>query len=157
MLALSRNAAHAEPFGDLAFYCSTGKARGLFSGVESEGSNTGSGGNWQVREEQELYVPDLLADDAYELDPDVYAAADEHARHLRKAERLVDEALNLTGVLKAALRDCPESSVTRAGTVLTIIDQRLSKAHRAIDKHGRRHANLFLAYFELSRKGDRCE
>lgn len=104
-----------------------------------------------VMEEPGLYVPDLLSDESYELDPDAYSAADAHARHLRKAERLMSDAQNLTQVLRDSLHDAADARAMQAETVLKIIDKKLNKAYRAVDRHGRRHSNLFLAYFEAVR------
>ncbi len=116
-------------------------------------NDRGEGHGWpRVMEEPELYVPDLLADENYELDPATFAAADEHARHLRKAERLLDEALNLARVLRASLQDGTDTRAMQADTVLRIIDRKLNRAHRAVDRHGRRHSNLFLAYSEALRE-----
>jgi hypothetical protein len=102
----------------------------------------------QVREDRQFYVPDLLSDENYELDAAAYSAADAHARHLRKAEGLLNDAQNLSKVLRASLDDVCDSRAMQAETVLKIIEKKLSKAYRAIDRHGRRHSNLFLAYFE---------
>ena len=37
---------------------------------------------------------------------------------------------------------------------LKVIEKTLRKAHRCVDKHDRRYANLFLAYFDLKKKSD---
>lgn len=106
----------------------------------------------QVQEEPPPYVPDLLSDDTYELDPDAFSAADAHARHLRRAERLLGDAQNLARVLRDSLQDAADARAMQAQTVLNIVDRKLDKACRAIDRHGRRHSNLFLAYFEAVRR-----
>jgi hypothetical protein len=100
----------------------------------------------QVMEEPAFYVPDLLSDESYDLDPDAWSAAEAHARHLRKAEGLLNDAQNLSRVLRDSLRDSADARAMQAETVLKIIDRKLNKAYRAVDKHGRRHSNLFLAY-----------
>jgi hypothetical protein len=105
----------------------------------------------QVMEEAPFYVPNLLSDDSYELDPDAFSAADTHARHLRKAERLMSDAQNLTRVLRDSLHDAADARAMQADTVLKIIDKKLNRAYRAVDKHGRQHSNLFLAYFDAVR------
>ncbi|HET6629149.1 MAG TPA: hypothetical protein VFG91_05210 [Woeseiaceae bacterium] len=104
-----------------------------------------------MMEEPPFYVPDLLSDEDYDVDPDAFSAADAHARHLRKAERLLNDAQNLARVLRESLHDAADARAMQADTVLAIIDNKLNKACRAVDKHGRRHSNLFLAYVEAAR------
>lgn len=111
----------------------------------------------QVREDPGFYVPDLLSDDGYELDTEAWSAADAQAKHLRKAEGCVHDAQNLSGVLRASMQDGADGRAAQADTVLRIIEKKLRKASRAIDRHGRRHSNLFLAYFELRRKADKTD
>ena len=60
---------------------------------------------WLVREDKPFYIPDILSDDRYDPHPEQHAAADEHARHLRKAQGYLDDAFNLVGVLLASLGD----------------------------------------------------
>ncbi|HEX2138493.1 MAG TPA: hypothetical protein VHG33_02155 [Woeseiaceae bacterium] len=109
----------------------------------------------QVKEDPEFYVPDLLSDDDYELDVHAWSAADAHAKHLRKAEGWLHDAQNLSRVLRASVQDGADSRAAQADTVLKIIEKRLRKASRAIDRHGRRHSNLFLAYVELRQERER--
>jgi hypothetical protein len=106
----------------------------------------------QLKEDREFYVPDYLAGDADSSRPDLYAAADDHARELRKAEKHLDDALNLTGVLRASLQEADDSRAVQADTVLKIIEKLLHKAHTRIDRHDTRFMNLFMAYFD-SRDG----
>lgn len=106
----------------------------------------------QVKEDPEFYVPDLLSDDAYELDTAGWSAADTYAKHLRKAEGWLHDAQNLSRVLLASVQDGTDDRAAQAATVLKIIEKRLRKVSRAIDRHGRRYSNLFLAYVELRRK-----
>jgi len=100
----------------------------------------------QVREDRDFYIPDYLTGD---LRPDLYPAADDHARHLRDTERCLDDALNLAGTLRAALEEAGDSRAMQADTVLKIIEERLNEAHAAIDRHDTRFMNLFMAYFDL--------
>ena len=110
--------------------------------------------NWQVREDRSFYVPDLLSDKDYDTDPQAYAAAGDHAQHLRNAERLVCQAEDLVGLMRAAIGDESDARAMQADTALTVIEKKLRRAHSQINKHDRCHANLFLAYFDLKGKKD---
>lgn len=107
----------------------------------------------QAREEQEYYIPDFIRDDAGRSRPEVYAAANDHARHLREAEARLADVLNLARVLRASVQQADDAAAMQADTVLKIIERKLCKANRAIDRHDTRHLNLFMAYFDLK---DRC-
>jgi hypothetical protein len=110
--------------------------------------------NWQVREDEEFYIPDLLSDDEYDAKPEAYSLAAEHAQHLYEAQGLVGEALNLVGMMLASLGDESDSRAMQTETGLKVIEKKLKKAYNRIDKHDRRHTNLFLAYFDLRAKSD---
>ena len=103
----------------------------------------------QVREESEYYVPEFLRNPEYVPRPGLYAAAQDHARHLLEAERLVDTALILSQVLRASLLDAADERAMQAETVLEFVEQQLDRARLQLDKHDARHANLFMAYVEL--------
>ena len=105
--------------------------------------------NWQVREDSGYYVPDLLSDKDYDLDRQAYAAAEDYATHLRDAERLLNDALNLVGLMLTAIGDDCDSRAMQSEIALTIIEKKLRKTHRRIDQHDRHHTNLFLAYCGL--------
>jgi hypothetical protein len=109
---------------------------------------------WQVREDKAFYIPDILFDNRYDPQPEQHAAADEHARHLRKAQGYLDDAFNLVGVLLASFGDDGDSRTMRAETVLKIVERKLNKALNRIDRHDRRHTNLFFAYFDLRDKAE---
>ena len=109
---------------------------------------------WQVREDSGYYVPDLLSDKDYDPDRQAYAAAEDHATHLRDAERLLNDALNLVGLMIAAIGDDCDSRAMQSEIALTIIEKKLRKINRRIDQHDRRHTNLFLAYCGLKDKTD---
>lgn len=108
----------------------------------------------QVREDRGFYVPDFLSENPYRTRPEVYSAANDHARELRDAEQHLDDALNLAGVLRAAVQEEDDSRAMQADTVLKIMEQKLSEARNCIDRHGARHLNLFMAYFELQESGE---
>lgn len=114
------------------------------------GSFPSSVAEWQVREDKASYIPDFLSDE--DFDPELHAAADEHAKHLRKAQAYLDEVYNLVGVLLASLGDEGDSRSMQAETMLKIIERKLDKAHDRIDRHDRRHTNLFHAYFDLKQQ-----
>lgn len=102
----------------------------------------------QVREDRAFYIPDFMSENPYKTRPKVYSAANEHARALRDAEQHLDDALNLAGVLRAAVQGEDDSRAMQADTVLKIVERKLSDAHNCIDRHATRHLNLFMAYFD---------
>lgn len=106
----------------------------------------------QVREDRSFYVPDLLSDKDYDTDPQAYAAAGDYAEHLRDAERLLCEVQDLVGLMRAAISDECDARAMQAETALTIIEKKLRKINKGVDKHDRRHTNLFLAYVDLKIK-----
>ncbi len=106
-----------------------------------------------VREDRSFYIPDFASEDPYRTRPQVYSAANDHARELRDAEQHIDDALNLASVLRAAVQEETDSRAMQADTVLKIVEQKLGDARNCIDMHGARHLNLFMAYFELKEKG----
>jgi hypothetical protein len=145
---MARQTGHASPRQ------SAGRAYYLFD-TASRAENqpfSETKGERQVREDKEFYIPNFLSDEHYESHPELHAAAAEHAGDLRRAERCLDEALNLIGVLLASMEDPSDSRAMQAETVPKIIEKKLTKAHTQIDKHGTRHTNLFLAYFDLKDK-----
>ena len=108
----------------------------------------------QVREDKEFYIPDLLSGERYESTLEEYSAAMGHAKHLYKAQDLLGAALNLVGLLLAALGDEGDSRAMQIEAALKVIEKKLSKAYTRIDKHEARHTNLFLVYFDLREKTD---
>ncbi len=106
----------------------------------------------QVREDSGFYIPDILSGEDYGAFSPEYTAAEDHAKHIHKAERLVDESENLVALMRAAIGDECDARAMQAETALTIIEKKLRKAHGRINKHDRRHTNLFLAYFDLKNK-----
>lgn len=100
-----------------------------------------------VREDRDFYIPDYLSGRRADRG-NLYAAADDHARDLRKAEKCLDDAVNLAGTLRAALADAGDSRSMQADTVLRVVENLLNEAHAAIDRHDTRFMNLFMAYFD---------
>lgn len=109
---------------------------------------------WQVREDPAFYVPDIASDTPFETHAKFYAPADEHARHLRRAQRNLEDALNLARVLSASFSGEGDSRAAQVETVLTIVERKLEKALNRIDQHDTRHRNLFFAYFDLKEKAE---
>ena len=103
-----------------------------------------------LAEDGEFYVPDLLQDEAHEPRPGCHAAAEAHARHLRKAERQVDEALMLSEVLRASMADVGDHRAMQVEIVIGIVEKKLRKALTRIDRHSAGHLNLFMAYYDRS-------
>lgn len=106
----------------------------------------------QVREDKSYYIPDFLAGNARRSRPEVYSAANDHAGELRKAEQHLDDVLNLARVLRDSVQAEDDRRAMQADTVLKIIEKKLDKAHRLIDRHDSQHLNLFMAYFDLKDK-----
>ncbi len=110
---------------------------------------------WQVREDRAFYVPDVMSDRSYETDAELYDTAGEYARHLRRAQRRLEDVLNLAGVLRASIGDEGDSRAMQAETVLKIVERKLHKALNQLDRHDSRHRNLFFAYFDLQEKDEK--
>ncbi len=89
--------------------------------------------NWQVREDRGYYIPDILSGKDYGAFSEEYAAAGDHAEHLHKAERLVCQAEDLVGLMRAAISYESDARAMQADTALTILEKKLSKAHSRID------------------------
>ncbi len=49
----------------------------------------------------------------------------------------------------ASLADECDSRAMQTETALKVIEKKLNKAHTQVDRHRRRHTNLFLADFDL--------
>lgn len=94
---------------------------------------------WQVREDGGVYSADALR----------------HAAHLRKAERLLDEARNLVALLLASLGDEADARAMQAEIALKLIEKKLNKAHTQIDRHEARHKTRFVARSDLKDEANR--
>ena len=111
--------------------------------------------DWQVREDKGFYIPDRLSDPGHDADPLAYAAFEDHAKQLHKAEGLLDDAWNLLRLMLAAIGDEGDDRAMQTEAGLKVIEKKLSKAHAQIDRHHTRYTNLFLAYFDLRDRTDR--
>jgi hypothetical protein len=109
---------------------------------------------WQVREEPEYYIPDLLSDRDHAPDPALIAAAAAGTEEQREAMALLDDAENLLAVLLASLEDEGDSRAMQAEAVLKVVRKKLNKAHVRIDRQERSHRNVFLAYSELKERAE---
>jgi hypothetical protein len=109
---------------------------------------------WQVREEPEDYLPDRLSDPDEAADPELIEAADAHAKDLREAMALLDDAENLVAVLMASVEHEGDSRAMQAEAVLKIVRKKLRKAHVRIDRQDARHQELFAAYCELKGRAE---
>ena len=110
--------------------------------------------NWQVREDSEFYIPDLLSDTEYDANPKAYAAFAQQAKHLHKVESLLDDAWNLVRLMQASLGDEGDDRAMQIEAGLKAVEKKLGKAHAQIDRHHTRYTNLFFAYFDLKDKSD---
>ena len=91
---------------------------------------------------------------AHYTDRQAYTATREYAVHLQKAEGLVCRAEDLVGLMRAAISYESDARAMQADAALSVIGKKLAKAHSCINRHDRRHTNLFLAYFDLKDKSD---
>ena len=108
----------------------------------------------RLREERGSYVPGSPSDPAYAPRPGVHAAAEAHGRCLRRAERLVEEAMLLAEVLRLAMGDASDARAMQVDAVIGVVGKKLRKARAAIDKQDSRNLNLFLAYAELKAQAE---
>ena len=113
--------------------------------------------NWHVREDRHFEIPDLLSDTHYDVDPQTRAAAKDHASDLLKTERKLDEALNLVGLMLAAIGDLSDARAMQTETGLNAVEKKLRSARVCLDKHDTRHLNLFLAYVDLRKSSGESE
>lgn len=103
----------------------------------------------RVREDRDFYIPDYLSGGSASTRSGAWSAADQQASDLRDAERYLADALNLVAVLRASLEHEGDTRAVQAETVLKIVQGRLKKVHRCMDRHDTRFMNLFLAYADL--------
>ena len=103
---------------------------------------------WQVREDKSFYIPDML-DERNPPNMEIFKAASDHAVHLTEAELLVADAMQLVRMMSTALGQEGDRRAEQTDAACKVVERKLSKAYNRIDKHERRHINLFLAYFNL--------
>lgn len=110
--------------------------------------------SWQVREDEEFYIPDLLSDAEYDASSKAYSVFAQQAKQLHKAEGLLDDAWNLVRLMQASLSDEGDDRAMQIEAGLKAVEKKLSKAHAQIGRHHTRYTNLFFAYFNLRDKTD---
>ncbi|MCG8371752.1 MAG: hypothetical protein MJA32_14750 [Proteobacteria bacterium] len=86
----------------------------------------------------------------YAVEANACAAAADHAEQLYQAQGLVGQALNLTGLLLAALGDAGDPRAMQVHTAAQVIEKKLQKACKRLDRHEARHTKLFLAHAGLA-------
>ena len=89
-----------------------------------------------------------------EESPDYDAEDADHARELHKAQQLVGQALNLAGLLLAALEDQGDRRAMQVYVAAQVIERKLEKAHSQLDEHEDRHLKLYCTYAALKEKAD---
>ncbi len=86
-------------------------------------------------------------------DYDVESGADptvmDQANELYEAQRQIGDALNLAGLLLAALENECDSRAMQIHTVAQVIQKKLANAYDELDRHDANHTELLLAYNEL--------
>jgi len=89
----------------------------------------------KLREEGEHYLPDLprrADDEEYEADPELSDVARAHTGNVRRALELLDDAINLVGVLLAAVEQDADTRGAQARTVLEMAVECIHEAHRCV-------------------------
>jgi hypothetical protein len=109
---------------------------------------------WQVREEGEHYIPripedDVLEDEDYDANPALTDVANAHTRNVRDAQRELEDAASLVGVLLDAVEQDSDVRAAQTRTVLEFAVECLHNAHHLIDEQESQDRNLFLAYSRL--------
>ena len=89
----------------------------------------------KVREEGEHYLPDLprrADDEEYQADPELSDAARAHTGNVRRALKLLDDAINLVGVLLDAVEHDDGTRSAQSRTVLEMAVECIHEAHRRV-------------------------
>ncbi len=79
-----------------------------------------------------------------------YETSWEHQKHLKKAEDDISKARDFCETLRGHLTEAEAFSEL---TVVEQIEKLIRKARDRLDRHGRAHSNLFVAYFDLKAAG----
>ena len=112
---------------------------------------------FQVKEDPASYTPQPPKGNRHNDNPEARSASADPAKHLCKAERLLDEALNLTGLMLASLTDECDGRAMQTETALRTIERKLGKAQTRIDRHRRDHAKLHLCDFDPEETSNETE
>jgi hypothetical protein len=89
----------------------------------------------KVREEGEHYLPDLprrADDEEYQADPELSDTARAHTGNVRRALTMLDDAINLVGVLLDAAEHDNSTRSVQARTVLEMALECIHEAHRCV-------------------------
>ena len=109
---------------------------------------------YQVNEDKGSYIPNILSDERHDYKQESISAARDHAKHLTKAWALVGDAMHLVRMMAEAGCEEGDRRAMQIYTACNVIERKLRKAYNEIDKHDRRHTNLFLAYVDLREKAE---
>lgn len=114
---------------------------------------------WQIREEGEYYIPRVPGDDLpegedYDANPALTDAANAHTRNARDAQRELEDAVSLVGVLLDAVEQDSDVRAAQTRTVLEFAVDCLHNAHHLIDEQERQDRNLCLAFSGLKGEGE---
>ena len=88
----------------------------------------------------------------YNADPEAHDSAADSADYLYKAQGQIGDAMNLAGLLLASLEDQGDRRAMQIHTVVTVIEEKLTKAYNRLDRHEANHTKLLLAYTNLKDK-----
>ena len=102
-----------------------------------------------LRENGERYSADPAGDEDDAAGASMSDAAELHTRHARDAQALLDDAVNLIGVMLDAIEHDGDTRAEQARTVLGMAVECLHGAHRAIEEQESRDEALYLAYAGL--------
>jgi hypothetical protein len=89
----------------------------------------------KVREEGEHYIPDLprrADDEEYQPDPELSDGARAHTGNVHRALELLDDAINLVGVLLDAIEHDDDTRSVQARIVLEMAVECIHEAHRGV-------------------------
>lgn len=84
---------------------------------------------WQVREEGEYYIPDVLEDEDYDANPALTDVANAHTSNARDTQRELEDAASLVGVLLDAVEQDSDARAAQTRTVLEFAVECLHNAH----------------------------
>lgn len=104
---------------------------------------------WLLREDGGRYTADSAGDEDDAASASMSDAADLHTRHARDAQALLDDAVNLVGLLLDAVELDSDTRAEQARTVLGMTVECLHGAHRAIVEQESRDQELYRAYAGL--------
>ncbi len=96
-----------------------------------------------VREDRPSYDPNVPSTEGFDNDA------------LRDTEGLLDEALNLVGLMLTAVENESDGRAMQTETALRAIERRLRTARIRVDEHDTCHTRLLLAFRDLKEATER--